>query len=533
MSTYGQQPHGKRRRSDPSTIFIPKEQLDLPSVNEDLPITWISAITAQQIKSRIIQLGAGAALTELTLNDIIEVVRSNGFAPDYLSDIANHELLARLYTHYDLAPTEPVDYLRYLIYRTTDDTLLIKNEVMIDKIKNLDPVKAGLLDELIAKAPDNLASIFYRFKPIFLALRSVSNNKTFFNRLRKQAVKRHQPILPDYLGSVTQQLLQERLVLSELKARTDQASIFRVIRLAYALDYRLQGNQSIVYPVRNGTGWASEFNWPQSLHRETLSALEVVVQSICNKIKHNVDGRKIYIPDYVHYALPLSEKQFAGPFPTGSYIDVPRDMVFGIHWLNVGEQQTDLDLSLVSASKKMGWDAEIRDGSVMFSGDITDAPAPDGATELFYLRDTEEPQLVLCNYYNYSAEHPVEATLIVANDAPAKLGSNYLIDPNKIVARIPVTISRRQNIVGLVRTSDSNRFYMSNISVGCGITSREDENSRHARNYLSAKFSSSTLDLAQIIEKAGGIVSGNSSEQADINLAPETLSQADLLELLR
>jgi hypothetical protein len=84
-------------------------------------------------------------------------------------------------------------------------------------------------------------------------------------------------------------------------------------------------------------------------------------------------------------------------FPSWSYVTVPKDMIFGVHWTDVSNQNSqsrlnhcriDLDLSLVAENEKFGWDAMYRsgDGDIMFSGDMTSAPAPNGATELFYIK---------------------------------------------------------------------------------------------------------------------------------------------------
>jgi len=258
LTTYGHQQLGI---FDRSIVYIPKEQLDVPSLTEDVPITYIRALSAEEIQCEIVKLGNGVALNDSTLDNIMEIVAANQFSSEYLPDIRNHELSARLYVHYDLVPDVPTDYLRYLIYRTTGQSLLIKNDALIELIKSIDKKHEILLNELLERAPSNLGNIFYRFKPIFLALKTVSKNKTFFNRLRKQAVKIHQPLATDYLGSVTQQIMENRINLDELSESLDKASVFRATRLAYALEYRLQNNRSIVYPVRNGKGWKPYTLW--------------------------------------------------------------------------------------------------------------------------------------------------------------------------------------------------------------------------------------------------------------------------------
>jgi hypothetical protein len=44
-------------------------------------------------------------------------------------------------------------------------------------------------------------------------------------------------------------------------------------------------------------------------------------------------------------------------------------------------------LSLQNADGKLGWDGSYRDGcnEIYFTGDLTDAPKPNGAAELFHI----------------------------------------------------------------------------------------------------------------------------------------------------
>ena len=531
MTTYGFQAQGIY---DPSSVYIPNEKLEVPDITDDLSLTYIRGLTSDELLTEIVKLGSGVALHEKSLDDIMVIVKALQFEPDFLDRIGNHELRARLYDFYGLVPQEPVAFLRYVIYRLTGTTLLIKNDALITLIKEVEPKRAKDLSKLIDGAPEDLASIFHRFKPIFLALKSVSKNKTFFNRLRKKAVKLHRPLPVDYLNSVTEQIKDGVLDFTELAARVETATVFRKIRLAYALRFRLKPGSSIVYPVRNGKGWATEFDWPEKLQESTLRAYEIVYACLVNSLRPQVEGKEVFIPPYVNYALPATEKQFAGPFPFGSYVTTPKDTVFGIHWFNVNDRSIDLDLSLLSATGKIGWDAKYRDQTALFSGDITDAPQPKGATELFYVSNGIAPHLVMCNYYNFASEYPVNAKVIVANEAPANLKANYMVDVNHIVAKADISVTRRQTILGLVLTVDGQtRFYFGNVSVGCGISAANDGHTAHARNYLTDRFATA-LDLWEILEVAGAtIVNERPQQNAFIDLSPENLTKSSILSLFQ
>lgn len=517
---------------DASTVYIPHEKLELPALANDLSLTYVRGMTPEELLQAVVQLGSGIALDERSLDDAMQVVKGLGCEPDFLSRIRNHEFLARLYEHYDLVPEEPVAFLRYLVFQLTGNSLLIKNDVLIEQIKSADPERKCKLEKWLDRAPDNLASIFYRFKPLFLALKSISREKNVFNRLRKQAVKQHRPLPIDFLNSVTEQIKRGSLDLEELASRIQTATVFRRIRLAYALQFRLNAGESMLYSVRNGSGWATDFQWPDDLVELTTAARNVVVNSLIEVLRGNVAGKKCFIPQHVNYALPASEKQFAGPFPTGSYVVATGATVFGVHWYNTEKRSIDLDLSLLSASGKVGWDAQYRSDEALFSGDMTDAPRPHGATEMFYVKEGIAANLVICNYYNFSASDPVDAKIIVAHDAPKELTLNYMVDVNHIVAQADVKISRKQTVVGLVLTvEDQTRFYFGNVSVGCGITSADRRYAGQAREFLAEKFING-LNLRTLLEAAGAeVVSAKSDDPDLIDLSPENLTKSSLLDL--
>ena len=531
MTTYGFHQLGIY---DPASVYIPNEKFEVPGITDDLSLTYIRGLTADELLMEIVKLGGGVALHEKSLDDIMTIVKAMRFEPGFLERIRNHELRARLYDFYGLAPQEPVAFLRYAVYRLTGTSLLIKNKPLIQLIKEVEPKQAKILDKLISKAPDDLASIFYRYKPIFLALKSISKNKTFFNRLRKNAVKRHHPLPMDYLNSVTGQIKNGVLDFDELSRRVESASVFRKMRLAYALRFRLNAGASIVYSVRNGKGWATDFDWPEELRESTRRAFTIVFESLIESLRPQVEGREVFVPSYVNYALPATEKHFAGAFPFGSYVTTPKDTVFGIHWFNVSDRSTDLDLSLLSATGKIGWDARYRDETALFSGDLTDAPLPKGATEVFYVKNGIAPHLVMCNYYNFSGQHPVDAKIIVANEAPRDLTTNYMVDVNHIVAKAETSVTRRQTILGLVLTTNGQtRFYFGNVSVGCGISAANEGHTSHARNYLTDRFATA-IDFWELLESAGATVVEERPQHGDfIDLSPENLTKSSIVSLFQ
>lgn len=512
-------------------VYIPREKLEVPALGDDIPLIVIHALDAAELFERILRLGSGVALAQQTLDDVMEIVRANAYDSAFIPQIKNRELQARLYDFYGLVPTEPVEFLRYLVYRLTSETLLVKNDALIEKLKLAD---FNLLDALLEKAPTDLASIFLRFKPLFLALKTASHHKNFFNRLRKQAKKLHQPLPEDYFNSITVQIKRRTLNLTVLEQKLTHISIFRKIRLANALQYRLRAIHSIVYRVRTGRGWASEFDWPEGLATDTKKSLDMVIASIVRDIQPNVAGKIIYIPAQVHYAVPATEKQFTGHFPTGTSISTTGHMVVGLHWLNTA-RRIDFDLSLLAETTKFGWDAHYRSGdaSILFSGDMTDAPPPHGASELFYIKSIGNDRfLLMANYFNFDSSDPVEAQIVLAQDTPTNFEHNYMLDPNKILARASLKLANKQNVLGLIaKTQGDIRFYFANIILGNSISAKVDGHTAHARKYL-VNSMLNALDLAQILRAAGANVVSEIPSGKYLDLSPEMLEKTTILNLI-
>jgi len=532
LTTYGFEQLGIYRED---AVYIPREALDLPAIQEDIPLIVIKAMDANDVLDAIVNLGSGIALAQKTLGDIMTVIEANKFGSGFVEKIKNRELKALLYDYYGIVPIDPVEFLRHLISKLTDESLLIKNDDLIDKIRQ---ANGKVLDELIKDAPDDLASIFFRFKPLFLAMKSISRNKTFFNRLRKQADKLHKPMPKDYLNSITDQIKRGGLELDDLKRRIEKASVFRKIRLAYALNFRLNSPDAIVYRVRNGRGWATEFEWGNK-ENITGQALDIVLASIVDNVRHNVEGKTIYIPPSVHYALPATEKQFTGHLPTGSYVVVPQDMLVGIHWMNT-DKWVDLDLSVIGESGKIGWDSVYRSGdnAVLFSGDMTSAPEPDGATELFYIRqgqsEAREARILMVNYYNFTKGDEVQCKILVAQESPENFGKNYMVDVSNIVLSTNIIISKKQNVLGLIiNVGGENRVHFANVSIGNSITASGNEQSMQVRKYLVTGVVSS-IGFRRVLGMAGATVVDRKPDAGEyVNLSPEMLDKTTIIDLIK
>lgn len=539
LTTYGFEDLGIY---DKDSVYLPSEKLEIPSITEDIKLIQIKAITKEELLDKVIELSSsGIALKEETLENLFLIIQElDNLIKDkvaFTNEVKNRELKIMLYKLYDIAPSDPVEYLRYVIYVVSGETLLIKNQNLISKIIEEGESSSGMeLDLLLDKAPSNLASIFLRYRVLFLALKKVSENKSFFNRLRKDAKKKHLPLQTDYFNSITYQIANKSFDLNVFKIKLDSINIFRKIRLLNALSFRLDPSNNIVYKIRNGRNFVETFDSSKIAKQKStlINAILVLKQNIADNI--DIKDKVFYIPEYIEYSLPTSEKQFIGNFPNGTSIKGSKDIVAWIYWENIGWNRIDLDLAGLSATGKVGWDAARRNEDVLFSGDITDAP--NGASEVFHFsKATKAPYLMTVNYHNYCEDIQVPSKIFVGiddRDNVREKKANYLIDPNNILASADVIIKEKQSFIGLVY---NNRFYFSEGGYGNSITSGW-EYSWGIRDYFISQLESLTK-LKDILELAWATIVTTEKElkavksaKNIVNLAPNEIDKTTILNIL-
>jgi len=520
---------------DKDYVYLPKEALDIPDIDiDEIKLVVIKGYTKQELKDKLLKLlNSGIALKEDTINDVVDVAMYVNVTGEDIEDIKNKEVKVILYEYLNIFPANPVEFLRYVVYVATDETLLIKSPELIAKIKEGKNIKIAKLFQRysMTQGLEKLGEMFYRFKPIFLAFRTNRTLKSMINKIRKMAIQYHKPMPEDYLNEITAKIkVGEVIDVDRLKSELGRINTFRKIRLAYALKFRTKDVDSILYRIRNGKAYATDFNFKNKIVAKHV--LAIVLDSITENIGKNVKGKKIYIPNYINYSLPATEKQFTGNFPSGTYISIPNDMIVGIYWENVKPYTVDLDLSLISPAGKFGWDSMYRDeeGSILFSGDITNAP--DGATELFYIqRQLKDSFILFLNYYNYNSEIKVPYKIIVAKEKAKDFGENYMVNPNNIVSVVQSEISQKQKILGLlITTINESRFYFAETSIGMSITSSNSKFAENSRKYF-LNFYQNSIELKDILLKARAKFVDDKAK-SDIDLSPESLEKDRILDLL-
>ncbi|MCW3134491.1 MAG: hypothetical protein N2V78_09215 [Methanophagales archaeon] len=534
LTTYGFEHFGIY---DKDSVYIPSEKLEIPELKDGINLIIIKGYTKEEIRNKLLSLlQSGIALGENTIRDVADIATYLEIGEKEIETIRNKEVKVILYGYLDIVPSDPIEFLRYAVYKATDRTLLIKNRGTIEEIKakkNIDVL--GLFVRYKRQyGLEKLSQVFLRYKPIFLAFRTNRGMRKITNRLRKLAVMHHKPMREDYLNAVTAKIKKgEEINKEEIIDALNKANVFRKIRLAYALNFRTKDVDSILYRIRNGKGYATDFDFNKK--KEVEKVFSIVMESIVKDVEKNVRGKRIYIPTYITYALPATEKQFTGDFPSGTFLSVPTDMVFGIHWENTKNYRVDIDLSLVGVGKKIGWDVSYRtkDRSILFSGDLTDAPPPDGASELFYVKKNEDSSYILfANYYNYQDDVEVPLKIFVAKEEIEEMSKNYMVNPNNILVTTTTVTNQKSKVLGLVTiTPEECKFYFAETYLGVSITSSSKSWVENARKFL-FDYYTNTISLNDVLEKAGCEMV-ESKEECDIDLSPENMEKDKIINLLR
>lgn len=424
ISTYGTDFEGE--------VYIPVGNAEAPKL--ELKFTVVKAVSREEmIEMCLDMLRSGIALKEETIDDLLEILEDICYMFTGKEGIRNKESLIKIADMHGVLPDDNVEVLRYCVYKATGDTLLIKSEDSIKKIK----VSAFNPEEVFVNhGVEKLAQIFNRFKPIFLAFKK--RCPSTINKIAKLSKGFHIPMKANPLNEVT----CRKLGMADVSYLSTNATPYALFRAMNAMSSRLYGQSSFCYRIRNGKSWSKEgskANCDILIHN--IDAVQKIV-----KRRFNLEGVSVYMPDDVEYTLPTSEKMFVGNIPTGTtfYGD---QLAIGVYWENSWGAY-DIDLSAVSLEgKKIGWNAAYynKDG-ITYSGDMTDAR--NGAIEYLHFQGAvSHPYLVCSNVYRGN-DSGVKYKIVIGKGSD--VSKPYMMDPNNVMAEVKTATVQKQMVLGIV-----------------------------------------------------------------------------------
>ena len=507
-STYGTDFQGE--------VWTPNEGSDQPDYTDFKVIT---PITIEEVNTRCCEmLYTGIPLNENTLRMVLELITDVD-----IEKVKNKEAMMSLHKKFGTVPKDNVEFVRFLVFLATNKTLLIKDKTTLAALK----VANINLSELVYSFGDiRLAEIFFRFKPIFLALRNTKENKVVVNDLRRLANKYHKPIKVGFFESI----LSLSSLPAGLQERLKECSNYKKVTLLQTILIRQKELDMRFFGIRNGKLWAKEEKSKTKKYYDELYTH--VYSSLINSL--SVKACEIKLPLGVKITLPTSEKSFIGNYPLGTSFNLSNtDSIVGIHWRG-DEGARDIDMSLHSIDgRKYGWNADYTDDnkSVIYSGDMTSANPE--AVELFYGNKGMTPCIVKVN--RFSGGDKAKFRLFLATETITDMVKdyeidpyndkykNYMVNPNNILFMIDCEMNAKEKSVGVI-TGD--KFILAEFKTGNKIVSGSSITNKYTEYALSTL--DCYLDLEKVLTDAGYTI--NSGNEPDIDLTK--LSKDTLISLL-
>lgn len=479
MSTYGS--------NFKDEIYIPEEVLDIPDLN--IVYKLIKAYTKEELIQKCFQLlNSGIALTKETIQDVLQVLHDE---LDYEftgeEQIKNKEAIVMIADMYNVIPQDTMELFRYIIYRSTGETLLIKNNSIIELIKNssYNPAIAFKQHGL-----EKLSAIFNRFKPLFLAFKTKCP-KTI-NKIAKLSKKYHKPLVQNPLNQVTFRRLKQSD--SHWLDNSTPYALFKALQATYQ---RSNDQDTFLYRIRNGKSWVQDGKSDIEVNKHNFNTLITYI-----KQRFDLRDKTFFLPENVKYALPTSEKMFVGNFPTGTKF-YGKKLAVGIYWEN-SWGANDLDLSAINIGGKVGWNASYNQlNKIFFSGDITSAP--NGAVEYLYAKDgLSDPTIIRNNVFSGSPH--TDYKIIIGKGS--KVSRDYMMDPNKVFAEVKCTSVQKETVLGMLLPEDKDGEKQSFVLLNFGAGNSRVSNIVSSEKAIKALFQqwSGAYSFTSLIKELGATI---------------------------
>ena len=383
-STYGTEYQG--------TPYIPNSSYGT-EVMSDIDFTQckvIAPITVEEISEKICQMFyAGIALKGDTIEDLFHLITEFEVKVD-VTKVKNVEAKMRLYNMLNILPTASDEMVRYLVFLHTGKTLLIKDNMTLRTIlANPRPIEGYVMQF----GPEKLASVFFRYKPLFLAMKCEAN-KVIINKLRRLADKHHKPFVAGYWETV---LSGKPVMVNQFLERLSELSNFKKIRLIKAIQDRMSGMTNKLFIIRNGK---THVEPAKSINVSIYTNMKsILIDSLVESLK--AKACTVRLPQGIRLAVPSSQKTFVGNIPIGSYIlPAEENSVFGIVWRGEDGAQ-DLDLAYTDMNgQRIGWNSDYYsdEQSIVYSGDMTSANPE--ACEYMFCKQGLTDGIITVNAFN-------------------------------------------------------------------------------------------------------------------------------------
>lgn len=517
FSTYGLEALGL---DCPDYVYLPNS--GVKNIPDNLQVLVIKGVSKKDLQDACFKmLSSGVALKQETIVDILYVLQTDCDYEFTGSEvIKNREAQVLIYDQTNVFPKDSESVLRYLVYKATGETLVIKNKHLIDKIKISNYILPSRLNLC------ELAKTFNRYKPLWLAFKSANReNAPVVNKISKLSKTGHIPMKPNVLANITS--LQPSVV--DVRRACENATPFQIARALNAVRLYTTNNESRMYSIRNGKVYVKPAEG-KPFNADNYQA------PLITALKGKISDKKFYIPDELDYTLPVSEKMFSGNVPTGSSILAPigsEHLLVGIYWNDCSGSRTDLDLSAVNKHQKIGWNSSWRtSGSeLMYSGDVTSGRG--GAAEYMYMNNAlKNSYILIVNRFHGEINTPFK---VIVGYGSLKSNStsnrNYAIDPNKVIFQADCIMRKRQMMIGIIEPVNlvDDKSYVKFTLLDRAAQNRTVTNSGESIETLALNYMLSANETS--LRLRDFVKTVNDPDLADVDLSMQTLTKDSVLSI--
>lgn len=541
LSTYGREAFGLS-----AAPVVPTESFQFPD-NQPLPVESLTIM-------RVVDAEVANDIVEHTLTTVAaphknDMVFYNTYCENTTllpEKVKSNELRALLYTVKNLYPEDEDEFVRYLLYRSTGSTLVIKNKKTIKTIKDVmkdEKIEHFVLTGFQKANLSKLARNFLRLKPIYLAFKT-PDTASYINKIRRLADTYHKPMSDLRVANLSNLFYQGEN--GKAKKVIEKMSMRELIKVRNFTNMNriYQGSVIEAYNIRNGKIHLEEGK-DRTVGFVGADVMdEVLVQELCNRTNHKLAGKIFFIPSYIDYCAPVSEKQFIWNIPYGTKFSFPNTVSLGIFWENYKNERIDLDLHLTTPSNAFGWNGSYRDGkrTVLYSGDMTDAT--NGAAEAFYANYSklDEPYILSANNFTGMPDVPfkficTESRFEASRQRSWNAPSTCPIDISKTLFP-PIDLKFKDTNSQTIGFGHKNTFYFYGGELNSGII---PDRSKY-REYMDALYArtSTSMSLRVLLLMAGArVVTESGYEQLTdeekarvVDLTPSALTRTTLIDLV-
>ena len=409
-------------------------------------LRFVKAASIEEIRQKVAALlSANAPLGDI--DPVLTLVKALN-VPFTFKALANRELRVALFNPKTDTLADGDEVLRWLIFKATDKTLLIKDDATIQALEAF--AREGneaLIARVLTAHAGLLAQVFNRHKRLLIPLKKAGPKVAkLVNRIARLSKTAHVPfVTPPAKTVIARAMSGERVILKGISV----VDKFRYLNL---IEYKLLGLKSDTFNIRNGKVWTEQNR--DTLPQDKLEALKHQVLASLKKDLAPLRKQHILLDEHVDYGLPVSRKQVVGNLPFGTTVRVVKDkkLSLGIYWRNEWGAR-DLDLSaLATNGQRVGWghsDSYGRD-DLLFSGDVTNAP--EGGCEFFTVNPEKDIKMGLIMNI-FSGNESAECEIIVGYPSGGnQYGTKEVADSwqDRTLLRERVKLVSKQSFLGFL-----------------------------------------------------------------------------------